>query len=113
MIDLNLEPGDPTIDNDIEVLLQQVNILFETTPGDLYGDIEYGTDYSYYLYELKYSAEQLRNQIMDDLREIDKLGFAIDVDVKLIHGTEDDIALVQIVFFKNSRTYTQNYKITQ
>lgn len=112
MIDFNLKDGDPTINEDIECLIQQIDILFDTRHGDLLGDINYGTDYEYLLYDLKLSARSLREQMLQDLNKLDLLGFTPDVKVYLAKGTERDIAVIQVDLRRYSQNYSKIYKIT-
>lgn len=111
MVDFNLNEGEPTIDDDIDILLQQIDILFDTTPGDLFGDNEYGTEYDKYLYRLQWPEQQVREQIASDLSSLDLRGFTFSVSTYMMQGTERDIMLVQIDLYKRDRTYTKSYKI--
>lgn len=112
MVDFNLNEGEPLITDDIDCIIQQIDILFDTTQGDLLGDITYGTDYSYLLYDLKMSAEGLKDHMMSDLNQLDLLGFEPEVSVYLMQGTERDIALIQVDLRRYSEKYTKTYKIT-
>lgn len=84
---------------DDECIMQQIDILFDTTPGDLMGAIEYGTDYEKLLYELQLSADQLNEILEYDLEQIDMLDHSYSVDCRLMQGTERDIALMSIDVF--------------
>ena len=112
MVDFNLNEGDPLITNDIDCIIQQIDILFDTTQGDLLGDITYGTDYAYLLYDLKMSADGLRDHMMNDLNKLDLMGFTPEINVYLMQGTERDIALIQVDLRRYSEKYTKTYKIT-
>lgn len=112
MVDFNLNEGDALISDDIDCLIQQIDILFDTTQGDLLGDITYGTDYAYLLYDLKMSADGLKDRMMTDLNQLDLLGFTPEVNVYLMQGTERDIALIQVDLRRYSEKYTKTYKIT-
>lgn len=112
MVDFNLSEGDPTINDDISCLIQQIDILFDTTPGDLIGDIEFGTDYEHHLYDLKLGPDTLREHMLDDLRRLDLLGFTPDVNVYLMQGTERDIAVIDVQLRRNMEHYSKTYKIS-
>ena len=111
MIDFNLKPGQPTINDDIDCLRQQIDILFDTTPGDLFGDIEYGTDYEKLLYELKLSADQLSSKMSQDLSKLDLLGFRYHVESRLMQGTERDIALIEVDLQRGGIEDSKIYRI--
>lgn len=112
MIDLNLSPGEPTINNDLECLKQQIDILFDSRPGDLLGDKDYGTDYEYCLYNLKFDQDALKQQMETDLRRLDLLGFTPVVNVYLLKGSEREIAVIDVNLYRNGQSYNKTYKIT-
>lgn len=112
MIDFNLHEGEDLINDATSYVLQQIEILFDTTPGDLLGDLDYGTRYENYLYELKLSEDQLKRAIENDLAEIDLCGYEPNVQVFLSQGTERDIALIEINLVSPSgNTIKKAYKI--
>lgn len=111
MVDFNLNEGEPTINDDVACLIQQIDILFDTTPGDLLGDIEYGTDYEKFLYDFKTNAEVLEEQMMQDLHSLDLMGFIPTVKVYLMQGSERDIAVIDVHLKRNSEDYSKTYKI--
>lgn len=112
MVDFNLNEGDPTINDDVECLIQQIDILFDTTPGDLIGDLGYGTDYERFLYDLKISPATLEEQMLQDLYSLDLMGFDPTINVYLMQGSERDIAVIDVHLKRNSEQYSKTYKIT-
>lgn len=112
MVDFNLNEGEPTINDDVACLIQQIDILFDSTPGDLIGDLEYGTDYEKFLYDLRLGPEALEEQMLDDLYSLDLLGFSPSVKVYLMQGSERDIAIIDVHLKRNSEEYSKSYKIT-
>lgn len=111
MEDFNLTPGKPVISDELSILKQEIDILFDTTPGDVHGNINFGTDYEYSLYNLQLSAQSLEDQMYEDLMKMDLLGWTPDVSVKLYQGTERDIALIQVSLSKNEDVFNKTYKI--
>ena len=112
MIDFNLNEGEPAINDDVACLIQQIDILFDSTPGDLIGDIGYGTDYERCLYDFKFNAAALEERMLDDLYSLDLLGFNPTVNVYLMQGSERDIAVIDVHLKRNSEEYSKSYKIT-
>lgn len=113
MIDFNLTDDDrPTISTDLECLVQQIDIYFDTTPGQLIGDMFYGTEYDRFLHELKFDAPAIQDKMEQDLLSLDLMGFTPYVKVYLLQGTEQDIALVQVDLVKSGRSFSKTYKIT-
>ena len=56
MVDFNLEEGDAVINSNRDLVVQQIDMLFDTVPSEVCGDMHYGTRYDKYLYELHFSA---------------------------------------------------------
>ena len=52
MKDFHLNKGVPILDRNIDLLLQQIDMLFDTNPREVLGDLTYGTRYDKYLYNL-------------------------------------------------------------
>lgn len=110
-MDFNLNKGSHMKTNEIDLILQQIDLLFDTSPGDLFGDENFGTQYDKYLYQLNLSAEELQSNIMADLKTINLYSFVPKVDVYLLQGTEQDIAIIDIQLTRNMETYRKIYKI--
>ena len=68
MIDFNIDKGSPIKNSEISLILQQIDILFDTTPTEVFGDDSYGTSYDRYLYQLKISNDGLKNEVLSDLK---------------------------------------------
>jgi hypothetical protein len=110
MIDFDLIDK-PTQNDDISLILQQIDILFDTRPKEVLGSEEFGTNYEKYLFDLNISNEAIKYSILTDLRSLDLFGFEPTVDVYLLQGTEHDIALVDIQLRRDDEYYQQIYKI--
>ena len=94
MVDICLSGDSPIINNDVQLLLQQIDLLFDTTPKEVLGWETWGTTYHDYLYKLNVSNEALKQIVLDDLGSLDLLGFSPVVEVYMLQGTEQDIALI-------------------
>ena len=67
MIDFNIKSGSGVVNNDIDLILQQIDILFDTNRGEVLGDEYFGTQYDKYLYKLRISNEGLQSEVLSDL----------------------------------------------
>lgn len=113
MIDFNLTNNENAIlNNDIDLILQQIDILFDTTPNDVLGFEEYGSTYDHYLYDLKLSQGELQSQVYSDIMGLELFGFSPYIEVYLLQGTEQDIALIDIELKRDSEYYKKTYKIS-
>lgn len=112
MIDLSLDKENGFLNNDIALIKQQIDILFDTNKGEVLGDDGFGTQYDKYLYNLKISNEGLKSEVLSDLNSLELFGYTPTVEVYLLQGTEQDIALINIRLSKDGTTYEKTYKIS-
>jgi hypothetical protein len=112
MVDFNLDAGSPIKNRDVDLVLQQIELLFDTTPDDVFGEEDFGTQYDSYLYKLKMSAQDIETQVMSDICSLNLMGFKPEVNAHLLQGTEQDIILVQIILRREYEQYEKIYKIT-
>lgn len=111
MIDFSINTNHPVLNDDVDLVLQQIDILFDTKPKEVLGFEDFGTKYDEYLYDLKVSNEFLKQTVLSDINSLDLQGFVPDVEVHLLQGTEQDIALIEITLTRNEEQYQQIYKI--
>lgn len=114
MIDFNIstEKFDGVVLNtEIECVLQQIDMLFNTDIYDVLGDVTYGTNYDRYLYTLGMSNVSLESKIMNDLNSLDLGSFKPEVNVSIVEGTHRDIAFINITLYTDSEEYTKTYMI--
>jgi hypothetical protein len=112
MIDFNLHNGSPINNSDISLILQQIDIMFDTIPGEVLGDEEFGTQYDSYLYRLKLSAEEIECKVLSDINQLELFGFEPMVKAYLLQGSERDIILIKIELHRDNEYYEKIYKIT-
>jgi hypothetical protein len=114
MIDFNISnklTDDLIINNDLLFVLQQIDLLFDTDINDVLGDSSFGTNYDKYLYTLGVSNISLETKIISDLNKLDLCGFKPEVTVKIIEGTQRDIAFIDITLKGNYKEYNKTYVI--
>ena len=112
MVDFSLEGSLPVVNRDISVILQQIDILFDTFPKEVLGYEEWGTKYEDYLHRLKISNDALRHEVLADINSLNLFGFVPQVEVILLEGTEQDIALVDITLTREMESYNRTYRIS-
>lgn len=111
MIDFNLEKGDIVKYDEVDLILQQIDVLFDTSRGEVLGDVSYGTNYSDFLYNLQISNDDIKYVIERDLNSLSLFGYSYDIDVNILTGSENDIILVRISFQKDDISFDKTYKI--
>lgn len=110
MVDFDLYDK-PIQNDDVSLIMQQIDILFDTKPREVLGSEQFGTNYEKYLFDLQLSNEALKYTVLNDLNSLDLLGFTPDVEVHLLQGTEHDIALIEINLTRDDEHYQQIYKV--
>jgi len=113
MVDFCLtdEGGKSVINSETDLLIQQVDMLFDSTPSEVLGEESYGTTYDSYLYDTRISAANLQSIVESDLRSLNLMGWSFKVEVYLLRGTEQDIAIIDIHFAKGYEQFSKTYKI--
>lgn len=115
MIDFNISHNltdDVTISNDLLLVLQQIELLFDTNKNTVLGDNNFGTNYDRYLYKLNMSSTDLENHIFNDIKNnIDLRGFDIQISVSIVEGTVRDIAIIDITLIGDFENYNTTYVI--
>ena len=114
MIDFTLShklTGDVVISNNLLCVLQQIDMLFNTEPNDVLGDPSFGSNYDKYLYTVGMSNVALETKIMQDLNSLDLCGFDVSVVVKILEGTQRDIAFIDITLSGDGEEFNKTYMI--
>lgn len=112
MIDFNISDSESTyLNKEIDIILQEIDILFDTNPKEVLGFESYGSQYDRYLYNLNISPESIKTKIISDLGTLNLFGYTPKVDVILTAGTERDIIFIDIVLTKDNENYRKIYKI--
>lgn len=114
MLDFNLSnkyTDDPVISNDLLYVSQQIDLLFSTRVNDVLGDTYFGSNYEEYVYSIDFGNGDLEEKINNDLGMLDLRGIVPIVTVRLLEGTERDIALIEIELDKNIPGMTKTYVI--
>lgn len=113
MIDFNIshDVNKVILGAPVDLLLQQVDLLFDTDKYAVLGDPEFGSNYDRYLYTLGFSNASLETKILSDLYKLDLMGFSPSVEVQIIDGTERDIALIDITFTGGYEQFNRTYVI--
>jgi len=96
--DLSLDKNKKLINEKFEFLLQEISILFDTNPGEVLGEHNFGTDFEKYIWDLNVSNAEISNYVKRVIttQTISGSLFDISVDTKILYGTQHDIILVTI-----------------
>lgn len=112
MTDLSLDEMTVTKTTDLENVMQQIEMLFDTSPFEVIGEPNYGSDFERFLWDLNASNYDIEQYINSKIRsEVDLLGFQVWSEVTLMNGTENDIILADITIARDGDNFTKTYKI--
>lgn len=111
MVDINLDEGTPTINTDVALIIQQIDLLFDTSRREVFGKPDYGTRYDDFLFNMTVSNEAIEYQVKNDLAQLNLFGYTPSVSVTILEGTLNDIILISIGLSRNDSYYEKIYKI--
>lgn len=111
MIDFDLNDN-PIQNNDVSLIFQQIDMLFDTKPREVLGFEDFGTNYDKFLFDLNISNSAIEYAVLSDLAKLDLLGFSPSVTAYILQGTEHDIILIDIILSRDEEQYNRSYKIS-
>ena len=86
-------------DDTIEVIVQKLEMLLFTGTGELFGDIGFGGDLEYYLWQTDVNTKDLRNlistQVSNYIPELEQIGYQMDINI--YEGTVQDILVLNFI----------------
>jgi hypothetical protein len=100
----NGNPDDPNyneeileISNEIDLLLQEIRMLFDTENGDVINEPNFGIGLEDMLFEFNLNENQLKRRIDDQIKAYCDIGnLEIKTDVKFFKGSIRDAAQIDI-----------------
>lgn len=115
MYDISLNNNNLFITDRIEAAIQELDLMFNTEPTELIGDVNYGTNWYNYLWSLTPMINDLKNYIIN---RISQTYFASQfnpiVDVEFAQGIHTSIYVIKISLTDpttNETLTTQQYEI--
>ena len=112
MIDFCLNTSSVTLQQDVDLVLQQIDMLLDTSPKEVLGEPDYGSDYEKFIWDTTASEGVIADYISNNIRSnVDLLGFTLNVTVEIYFGTNNDIILVAIELRKDGDVLRKIYNI--
>ena len=100
------------LEDDLDLALQELDILFNTTNTELIGYPNFGTNFEQFLWQITPSSDQLRTYIYKKISEetflLNSFDVTINVDIMFDNTTNDKVYVVHIEIVDPS---TNNKKI--
>lgn len=111
MKDFCLNDNKVFVSDEVESLLQQIDVLFDTNPTEVFGE-EYGSRFYDFLWDMNASANDISEYTKTVIYKYVKLnGWTLDVTTDIIQGTLNDIILIHIQLSKYDETYEKIYRV--
>lgn len=111
MKDFCLDDRDVFVVDERDVLLQQIDMLFDTTPDEVLGE-EYGTHFYDFLWDMTVSANDISEYTKSVIyRHVNLMGWKLDVETNLFQGTQNDIILITIKLSKYDTIIEKTYRV--
>lgn len=100
-----------TISDERDLLVQQIDMLFDTNPTEVFGE-EYGSEFYNLLWDLKLSNNDISEYTKSVIYgNINLMGWTLDVQTDFLQGTKNDIMLVSVRLSKYDEIFEKIYKI--
>lgn len=110
MLDIGL--NDKILLNDpLDLAIQELDILFNTTPTEMIGNSTYGMNFLQFLWQLTPSTKLLKKYIREKVIAstiyLKRLKYDIDVDYYIDNGST--VYVVKIVIYTDSKNIEKSY----
>lgn len=113
MIDFSIDNYNITAQDEVTNIMQQIDILFNTSPYEVIGEASFGTDFEKYIHELKVPNRDIEVAMTSAIRNnVYLFGYNLDVHVYIAQGTVNDIIFADIVIYDDNTEYSKQYRIT-
>lgn len=114
MIDFCTTEGAVTLNQEVDLIMQQIEVLFDTHPGDVIGYHDFGTEMSSYLFNPNIGNKLVESEVTRYIEQnVELFGWQLKVTVEFLAGTQNDILLLKVSFYKESDIYTRIYKVSK
>lgn len=111
MIDLAIDTR-VFLNTTLDVAIQELDMIFNTSNGELIGYPEYGTNFEQFLWQLNDATDKLREYIYEKIRDSYFLkDMLVDVDINTIEGEMRKIYVVKIIVGDGKNAQQRVYQL--
>lgn len=111
MKDFCLTNNSVFISDEIESIIQQIDVLFDTQKDEVYGE-DYGSKFYDLLWDMSISANDVSDYTESVIYgSVDLRGWRVNVSTDIIQGTINDIFLVKVILSKYDEKIEKIYRI--
>lgn len=111
MKDFCLSNNKVFVSDELESIIQQIDMLFDTTEHEVYGE-NYGANFYNLLWDMSISASDVSEYTESVIYGNIKLnGWTVHVSTDIIQGTINDIFLVKVELSKYNDKFEKIYRV--
>jgi hypothetical protein len=111
MKDFCLDKESAFVNEEVRLIIQQIDLLFDTNEDEVLGE-SFGSNFYDFLWDLTVSANEISEYTKNKIESYVKLfGWNLDVHTDILQGTKNDIILIQIKLSKGSYSFEKIYKV--
>lgn len=111
MKDFCVEKNKVFLNDEVDLILQQIDLLFDTHENEVLGE-NTGSNFEDFLWDLTVSAEDISRYTEDlIMTNVNLMGWNIDVHTDLMLGTQNDIILITIKIYNNVASFEKTYTV--
>lgn len=112
MIDFCSTEDEVQLTEDLDLIIQQIDMLFSTTPMDVIGCPNYGCAFEKFIWDLSYPSAEIKKYTEGLINEnVELFGNTFDVNVSILQGEANDIILIEINLYVEGHQYQKIYKV--
>lgn len=94
-----------------DLLIQQIDMLFDTNEHEVYGEI-YGVRFFDFIWDLSISANEISQYTEQVIKKyINLFDWNLKVETNILQGTQNDIILINIKLYKYDTIIEKTYKV--
>jgi phage baseplate assembly protein W len=83
MVDFSSIPNFVTFESDIDIIMQQIEILFDTRNGEVLGSYDFGTRFDTYLYNPNIGNQTVAQEVQQYIiSNVELFNWNVNVDVQ-------------------------------
>ena len=112
MVDFCADEEDIQLTEELDLIIQQIDMLFATTPMDVIGCPGYGSAYERFIWDFSYPTSEIKRYCENQLNQyVEFFGNKHDVNVSILHGEVNDIILLEVNIYVKGHQYQKIYKV--
>ena len=111
MKDLCIAQGPNFLTDERDLIIQQIDMLFDTLPNEVLGE-NYGTNFYQFLWDMNCSNQEISEYTKQVIKNnVNLFGWSCDVETTILEGTKNDILLITVKLSTDFDSFEKTYKV--